>query len=147
MDRFRELTTGHVVVMGRATLESIGYPLPNRINVLLSRIAPLGARTMAGRPLQVFNRFEDVLEWAEDCGGNRMVWVIGGAEVYETTMARWHRLELTVLDTLPGFRRKDDRVMPAFWPLVASSRSAGRFGAVGSEPGGSFVTYTMRSRQ
>jgi dihydrofolate reductase len=33
---FKELTTGHVVIMGRKTYESIGHPLPNRINIVIS---------------------------------------------------------------------------------------------------------------
>ena len=40
LDRFKELTKGHPIIMGRATYESIGKPLPHRLNIVLSRSNP-----------------------------------------------------------------------------------------------------------
>lgn len=74
MKRFRELTTGGVVIMGRKTWESFPKrPLPNRENIVLSRsVTELdGAR--------VFPSVEAVLEYVR---GRESVFVIGGAEIY-----------------------------------------------------------------
>lgn len=74
MKRFRELTTGGVVIMGRRTWESFPKrPLPNRENIVLSRsVTELdGAR--------VFPSVETALEYVR---GRESVFVIGGAEIY-----------------------------------------------------------------
>ena len=102
--RFRLLTTGQVVVMGRRTFESIGRPLPGRRNLVLSRDpgwrAP-GCESFAG--------IEAALAAADS---DRIPFVIGGAEVFSAAWKYVARLELTEVhaeiagDTrLSGFAR------------------------------------------
>lgn len=93
--RFRELTTGHPVVMGRATWDSLPErfrPLPGRTNVVLSR----DPGTTAPGAL-VVTSLADALEAA---GGDDEdeVWVIGGGAVYALALPSADRVEITVVD-------------------------------------------------
>ena len=85
--RFRALTTGGTVLMGRATWESLPErfrPLPGRVNVVLSRDPSYDAPGA-----QVVTSVDDALAVADD------VWVIGGASVYAEVMARADALFVT----------------------------------------------------
>ncbi len=98
--RFRALTMGHIVLMGRKTWDSLGKPLPGRDNWVLSRgpdFAPAGAR--------VFHSLDAVL----DAAGERPVMVIGGAHVYALTLPLAQRLELTRVNASP----KGDTYFPS----------------------------------
>jgi dihydrofolate reductase len=101
--RFKELTLGHTVVMGRRTWESLPSrvrPLPGRRNVVLTRQAdyvPEGA--------DVVTSLQDAL--SEDGS----VWVIGGAEIYPLALPHASRCEVTEVDLdLP--REDDDAIAP-----------------------------------
>jgi dihydrofolate reductase len=92
MRRFKALTLGHTLVMGRKTAESIGWVLPGRSSIVISRnagslVLPPGARAVSSWP--------DALA---ACRGEDEVFVIGGAEVYALTAHAWDRLYLTRLD-------------------------------------------------
>jgi dihydrofolate reductase len=84
---FKQMTTGHVIVMGRKTFESIGKLLPNRETVVLSRSGFLhpGVRTVAGL---------DELNLAHE---PREVFICGGAEIYAQTLPLCSDLYLTVV--------------------------------------------------
>ena len=87
--RFRELTTGHHILMGRKTHESIGRPLPGRTNLVLSRS---GAYRAPG--CQIFSDLDPALARAQAAGENE-TFVIGGAAIYELALARTQRIYLT----------------------------------------------------
>ena len=85
---FKQMTTGQVVVMGRKTFESIGKPLPNRTTVIISRsqFSYPGVRTIAGlNELEALN-FSD-----------QQIYICGGAQIYEQTLARCSDLYLTLV--------------------------------------------------
>ncbi len=87
LDRFRRITTGHAVLMGRKTWKSIGRPLPERTNIVMSRHpAPVEANGVlwASSP-------EEALRLA----GDGEVFIIGGAEIYGLFLPRADRLLLT----------------------------------------------------
>lgn len=87
LDRFRRITTGHAVLMGRKTWESIGRPLPERTNIVMSRHpAPAEANGVlwASSP-------EEAIRLA----GDGDVFIIGGAEIYSLFLPRADRLLLT----------------------------------------------------
>ncbi len=94
LSRFKQLTMGHPVVMGRGTFESIGRPLAGRTNIVLTR-----------RPDQTYDgvtiagSFEDAMAIASSRGED--VFVIGGAEVYRTALRTADRIELTEVDAEP----------------------------------------------
>lgn len=90
MRRFRRLTTGHPVVMGRRTFESLPAALPDRRNIVITRnaaLAPGGAET-APSP-------EAALAM---CAGESEVFIIGGGEIYRHFMPLATRLEITLVD-------------------------------------------------
>lgn len=89
LKRFRRMTTGHPIVMGRRTHESIGRPLPERHNIVLSRdpaFAPAG--------LTVARSMAEALEAA----GPGEVMVIGGEAVFEAFLPSASAIERTVLE-------------------------------------------------
>lgn len=112
LKRFRELTTGHHVIMGRTTHESIGRPLPGRTNVVLSR-----SRSYAAQGCTVVHAFDQALSTARTAGEEE-AFVIGGARVYEAALPHADRVYLTRVDAeVPG----DVRLPPlgAGWTEVA----------------------------
>ena len=84
---FKQCTSGHVVLMGRKTFDSLGKPLPNRTNVVVSRGADISGVEMV-RDLAAFNP----ARYAP-----RDVWVIGGAEIYARLLDRCTDLYLSVV--------------------------------------------------
>jgi dihydrofolate reductase len=92
MQRFRAVTKGHTVVMGRKTFESIvasvGGPLPGRRNVVLTR-----SSDFAYEGVSVIHEPKEVLDMDED------VDVIGGAQIYELFLGLADRLDLTEVHT------------------------------------------------
>lgn len=90
LKRFKSLTTGHTIVMGRKTFESLPKgALPNRRNIVLSRqdICFEGAET--------FHTLEEALQ---HCAPDEEVFIIGGATLYTEAMPQADRLYLTEVD-------------------------------------------------
>ena len=113
--RFRELTTGHHVVMGRRTWESIGRPLPGRTNVVLSRdpfFRPEHASVVVEPSL------EDAIAGAR-LAGETELFVIGGAEVYARALPLADRIELTRVHGQPPGETVLDGLDWAGWREVA----------------------------
>lgn len=113
--RFKMLTTGHTVVMGRRTFESLPKgALPNRRNIVLSR----SARPDAFPGAEVFPSLEAALA---ACRPEEQVFIIGGASVYAEALPLADRLCLTHLDATPP---EADVFFPAYdaaeWQCVAS---------------------------
>lgn len=96
MERFKRLTTGHVVIMGRKTFESIGRALPNRMNIVVtSRPDELKDKGVFAVP-----SLREAFYLAED-KEPREVFVIGGQKIFEQTIGRADRLYLTVVEGNP----------------------------------------------
>jgi dihydrofolate reductase len=87
LKRFKEMTTGHTVLMGRKTYESIGRPLPNRRNVVLSRNAEL----LVEGCLTYTNLLDTLDMYKND------VFIIGGEEIYRQSLPYVDRIELTLI--------------------------------------------------
>jgi dihydrofolate reductase len=87
--RFKELTEGKIVVMGRKTAESLRAPLCNRINIVITR------NKAWTRPGFIVTTSMEVLLSAVE---GRDIWVIGGAELYSQFIDRAEVVHLTVLD-------------------------------------------------
>lgn len=113
--RFRQHTSGHPVLMGRRTFESIGRPLPNRTNMVLSRDPDYVADGC-----WVYDSLADAVTAAAVAPGGEQVWIIGGGDLYRTTIDIADRLELTVLDA----EIEGDTYFPPIdlhrWELAAS---------------------------
>lgn len=108
MDRFRELTLGHALIMGRKTFESIGRPLPGRRNIVVSRQADYVAEGVV-----VAGSLPEALLLA---GGEGEIFICGGGEIYEQALPLAGRIYLTLIDCdIDGdtgfpFIRQDDFV-------------------------------------
>lgn len=94
MARFRALTMGHPVIMGRKTWETLDGPLAGRENVVISRQAQYAAEGARVTP-----NLHDAL--APYQGTDAEVLVIGGGEVFREALPLAHRLELTLVDEAP----------------------------------------------
>ena len=79
---FKSLTTGHVVVMGRKTFESIGRPLPNRVNVVISR----QKNRTYGEHVEVLPSWEEAKRWVANLHPDKDLFVIGGGEIYRLAL-------------------------------------------------------------
>lgn len=91
---FRRVTTGHVVVMGRRTFESIGRPLPRRTNIVVTR-----QREWSAEGVLVAAGVREALGLADAHAGDVMV--VGGAEVYAAAMGLADRQVLTEVHDAP----------------------------------------------
>lgn len=93
MKRFKALTTGHTIVMGRRTFESLPKgALPNRRNIVLSR----SVTELPG--CEVYASLNEALSHCEESDD---IYIIGGASVYEEALSRADRLCLTEVDDTP----------------------------------------------
>lgn len=108
LKRFKELTTGHAVLMGRKTWESIGRPLPNRRNLVLSRQEDLDLP-------EGVERVSTPEEALERVAGERMLYVIGGGEVYARFLDGADEMFLTEVHT-------DVEGGDAFFPEIPPGR-------------------------
>ena len=94
LKRFKALTTGHTIIMGRNTFESLPKgALPNRRNVVLSR----SIKELPG--CEVYPTLEEALN---SCQADEDIYIIGGARVYEQAIHIADRLCLTEIDDLPA---------------------------------------------
>ncbi len=89
MQRFKQLTTGHAVIMGRKTYDSLDKPLPNRRNLVLTR-----DRTYRPERVEVVHSLDEALDRV---AGEDEVFVAGGAEIYQLALPRADRIYLTVV--------------------------------------------------
>lgn len=87
--RFRELTTGNVVVMGRRSYEEIGRPLPNRMTYVVSNTKNFdqeGVKTVKS------------IQEAIDLAGDKNVYISGGARIYEEAMPYVEKMYITEVE-------------------------------------------------
>ncbi|MBP6796153.1 MAG: dihydrofolate reductase [Saprospiraceae bacterium] len=89
---FRKTTTPHHVIMGRNTYESIGKPLANRINIVITRDA-----YYLSTGCLIAHSIKEALSIAAD-HGEKEAFIIGGAQVYKQSAALWDKLYLTRVD-------------------------------------------------
>ena len=95
LKRFRELTMGHHIVMGRKTHESIGRLLPGRTSVIVTR--------QAGYAVPGATVAHSLPEALAHCAGDPEIFVIGGAQLYRAALPEADRVYLTEIDgTFPA---------------------------------------------
>ena len=113
LKRFRRLTTGKPVIMGRKTFASIGKPLPERTNIVVTRDPGFAA---AG--VEVVASPDEAVAAAAATGGKDAM-VIGGGEIYALFMPRADRLHITHVDALPEGDTLFPAIDPAVWRVVS----------------------------
>ncbi|MDE7462379.1 MAG: dihydrofolate reductase [Muribaculaceae bacterium] len=90
LKRFKALTMGHPIVMGRKTFESLPKPLPGRTNIVITRnpdYTPEGC--------VIAHSIEEALELAANSEGGDKIFIIGGGEIYKQAFPLLNRLEIT----------------------------------------------------
>ena len=90
LKRFKAITAGHPIVMGRKTFESIGRILPKRTNIVVTR--DRSYRVEGGA---VVYSLDEALDWAKRSPGADEIFIIGGAEIFRQALPLAHRLYLT----------------------------------------------------
>ena len=88
---FKTITSGHHILMGRKTFESIGKPLPNRTSLVLTR----GEFTHEG--VHSFNDVQEAFNFARSAGEEEL-FIIGGANIYETLFDYVDKMYLSEVD-------------------------------------------------
>jgi dihydrofolate reductase len=128
MRHFASLTTGHTVLMGRKTFQSLPprfRPLPGRVNVVATRDpASLpgyseSVQTCASPQLYLEHAKAGKLNLSSN-----LIWIAGGAEIYRLTLAYWDELFLTLVEGAP----EGDAIFPEFeeyFHLSSSESHAG----------------------
>ena len=126
--RFREITWGHPVIMGRKTFASIGNPLPGRTNIVLTHQAEWSTAGCV-----IVHDLAAALAAAAAAEGGDEVFVIGGADLYDEALPLAERIHLTLL---PGEVAGDVYFpeIPADFRLVARDERPG-------PPPCTFLTY------
>jgi len=87
LKRFKRLTTGHAVIMGRRTYESIGRPLPNRRNIVVT-----------ARSLPAVETYPTLSQALVALSGVERVFVIGGGRLYKEALPKADELYLTLVE-------------------------------------------------
>lgn len=91
LKHFKAITTGHPILMGRKTYESIGKPLPNRLNIILTHQASFQATGCL-----IATSLDDVISYVQK-ENIQEIFIIGGAEIYRQFLPRVERLYLTIV--------------------------------------------------
>ncbi len=112
MARFRELTMGQTLIMGRETFESIGRPLPGRTTIVLTRTPGWSHEGVA-----VAGSLDEALARVEEMGTD--AWIAGGAGVYAAALDVADRLELTEVAAEPDGDTTFPEVDWAKWSEVS----------------------------
>ncbi len=128
LSRFKRLTIGRAVIMGRRTFQSIGRPLPQRLNIVLTRDPDFHVEGVLRA-----DGLDTARALARAAGLKEEAMVIGGAQIYALVLPHATRIELTEVELSP----EGDAFFPALdagiWREVSRERHAG-------DPAFSFVT-------
>lgn len=103
LKHFKEITSGHPVIMGRKTYESIGKPLPNRTNIVVSR-----KTDWFEEGILIVGSIKEAVKFAKKI--DEEIFIIGGGKIYEQTMDVVDKLEVTLV--------KADLEADTFFPKI-----------------------------
>lgn len=124
LKRFKALTVGHPVIMGRKTFESIlsmrQKPLPGRTSIVVTRDPVWGYEGVDADSVLAARSLGEALEKARAAPGGDEVFVGGGAQIYEQALPFADRLYLTLVDA----EEEGDAYFPAYEGLFTKKLSA-----------------------
>ena len=118
MKHFKETTTGHAVIMGQRTFESIGRPLPNRRNIVLTL-----DKNFKADGAEIVNSVDEIMELLKTpspfghspLAGGEEVFVIGGGQIYKLFINKADKLYITHVDA--EFKDAD-----TYFPIIEESK-------------------------
>jgi len=123
---FKELTSGHHLIMGRKTYLSIGKPLPNRTSVVLSKSG------FEEEGVYTLDSLQAAIEFCEKRGESE-AFVVGGGKVYKEALEFAQRLYLSTVD----FNGKGDTYFPAInikqWQIIDEKKYEASLGKNGEK--------------
>lgn len=122
LQHFKRLTLDRPAIMGRKTYESIGNPLPQRTNIVVTRDAGFSAPGVLRAP-DLDTAFALARADAEKRGVDELM-VIGGSDVFAAVMADADRLEVTLVHASPAGDVSFPPIDPNLWHEVARARHA-----------------------
>lgn len=136
MKRFKAITLGKPMIMGRKTFESIGRPLPGRRTIVVTRDP-----SWAAEGVEVTLSLDAALALAAT-GGPEEIVVAGGGEIYAQAIGRADRMRLTWVDAAP----EGDAHFPDFDASVWRETGRETHPAADGRPGFAFVDYVRADR-
>lgn len=104
LQRFKQLTLGHHIIMGRKTYESIGRPLPGRTSIIITRQPDFQAEGCL-----IAHSLDEAIDLAKS-RDEQEAFIIGGAEIYAQALSSADRMYLTLVEAEP----EADAFFPAF---------------------------------
>ena len=96
LKHFKRITEKNYILMGRKTFDSIGKALPDRINIIVSKLKKDEIPNVSG--LKVVENIEDGLKFASDAGQQK-IYIIGGGEIFSQVIEKADELIITELDS------------------------------------------------
>lgn len=108
LKRFKKITWGHPVIMGRKTFETLPEPLPGRTNIIITR-----QKDYRAEGCLVVQSMEEALQKAKEAPGSEEICIVGGGEIYKLGLEFANKIELTRIHH--GFEG-GDAFFPAFDP-------------------------------
>ena len=111
LKHFKEITSGHPIIMGRKTYESIGRALPNRTNIVVSQ-----KKDWFQEGILIVGSLKEAIKFAKKIDED--VFIIGGGKVYEQTIDLVDRLEVTVVKGSFEADTFFPKIDPKVWALV-----------------------------
>ena len=135
LKRFKALTTGHVIIMGRKTFESIGKPLPNRTTIVISRQADLQIEGAI-----IAHSVEEAILKAKSIT-REDIFIVGGAEIYALSLALADQILVTQLHDIFEGDAYFPEIPSTSWEItekergITDEKNAYQF---------SYITYTRK---
>jgi len=100
LQHFKKITFGHPVIMGRKTFESIGKPLPDRINIVVTRQNPQGVKAippLRWKSVIICPSLNEAINYAKT-NNQKEIFIIGGASIYQQAISLADKLYLTLVN-------------------------------------------------
>ncbi len=116
LKRFKALTTGQVIIMGRKTYESIGRPLPNRTTVVISRQQDLKIEGVI-----LARSVEEAILKAKSISRDD-IFIVGGAEIYQLSLPLADQILVTQLHDIFEGDAFFPEISPAIWKVTEQER-------------------------
>jgi dihydrofolate reductase len=114
LKHFKEITSGHPVIMGRKTYESIGKPLPNRTNIVVSR-----KTDWFEEGILIVGSIKEAVKFAKKI--DEEVFIIGGGKIYGQTMDITDRLEVTLVKAELEADTYFPKIDPKVWKMTSET--------------------------
>jgi dihydrofolate reductase len=135
LQNFRELTLKKPVIMGRKTFESLGAPLQDRTNIVVTRDP-----YFAHQGVEVFGSIDGALSFARGIPASEIM-VIGGEQIFEATLESANKMYITIIDKIIN---DGDAYFPTYdksqWEVIGQRHLS----TINNEPKAEFFTYQKK---